>query len=70
MLEFKITKKIAVISDRGGGWNLELNRIKWNNGLEKLDLRPWNEDHSKCGKGLTMTDEEVSTLCGVLEGII
>lgn len=70
MIEHKIIEQIAVISERTGGWKLELNRVKWNNGLEKLDLRPWNEDHSKCSRGLTLTDEEAATLCGVLEGIL
>lgn len=70
MIEHKIIEQIAVISERTGGWKLELNRVRWNNGTEKLDLRPWNEDHSKCSKGLTLTDEEAATLCGVLEGIL
>lgn len=70
MIEHKIIEKIAVISERTGGWKLELNRVKWNNGMEKLDLRPWNEDHSKCSKGLTLTDKEAAILCGVLEGIL
>lgn len=70
MVEFKIVQKIAVISEKNGGWKLELNRVKWNNQTEKLDLRTWNGEHSRCGKGITLSDEEAVALCAVLEGIV
>ena len=70
MVEFKIVQRIAVIGEKNNGWKLELNRVKWNNLAEKLDLRTWNEDHTRCGKGITFSEEEAATLCAVLEGLI
>ena len=34
----------------------------------KYDLREWNPDHSRMGKGITLTDEEVETLKAILNG--
>ena len=68
MIEYKITEHIATISQRGE-WYLELNRVKWNNGEEKLDLRAWSSDHLKCSKGITLTNGEAKTLRGALAEI-
>lgn len=68
MIEYKITEHIATISQRGE-WYLELNRVKWNNKEEKLDIRAWNADHTKCGKGITMTEDEAKALKDALEKI-
>lgn len=70
MNDFKIIKKIAVIGEKSGGWRLELNVVKWNPHPEKLDLRSWNQDHTRCGKGITLTEAEATTLCAALEGIV
>lgn len=51
----EIVEQLLVIEERNAGWNLELNLIKWNGGEPKYDIRPWNEDHSRSGKGLTLT---------------
>lgn len=51
----EIVEQLLVIEERNAGWNLELNLIKWNDGEPKYDIRPWNEDHSRSGKGLTLT---------------
>ena len=32
------------------------------------DRREWNPDHSRMGKGITLTDEEVETLKAILNG--
>ena len=68
MGEYKIIRQIAVIGKKGS-WNLELNVVKWKEHPEKLDLRSWNDDHTKCGKGITLSDEEAESLCTVLEEI-
>lgn len=67
-LEFEITKHIAVIKE--GKWNLELNKVIWNDNPEKYDLRTWNKDHTIPGKGVTMTQEDATKLYEALEGII
>lgn len=57
----EIIKCIGTVKD-DGEWKLELNLVSWNNQKPKYDLRPWNSDHSKCGKGVTMSEEELTTL--------
>lgn len=69
IINFEIVELIAKIGE-AGKWNLELNRVSWNGKPPKYDLRAWSEDHSKCGKGVTLTEEEVRALKYVLEGIV
>ena len=57
-LKFEITERIGVLSENAKGWTKEL----------KYDLREWNPDHSRMGKGITLTDEEVETLKAILNG--
>lgn len=65
-MEYKIIERISTISKRGI-WFLELNIVQWGENQPKLDLRTWNEDHSKCGKGITLTNEESKTLLLALQ---
>ncbi|MGN0714932.1 MAG: YdbC family protein [Anaerovoracaceae bacterium] len=66
-MEFKIIDQIAVISRRGT-WSLELNVVKWGEHEPKYDLRTWNDDHSKCSKGITLTENEAGVLLNALTG--
>lgn len=61
MIEYEIEEHIGVI-DENGSWRTELNRISWKGRPAKLDLRSWNEDRSRIGKGLTLTDEAAKKL--------
>ena len=47
---------------------MEVNKVSWNEREPKYDLREWNPDHSRMGKGITLTDEEVETLKAILNG--
>lgn len=47
---------------QGRGWATEINKVSYNGREAKWDIRPWNEDHSKMGKGITLTDEEMLVL--------
>lgn len=58
----EVKKHLAVLSVRPKGWQQELNFVSWNKEEPKYDIRPWNEDHSKCGKGITLTEEEMKNL--------
>ncbi len=50
-----------------GTWHKELNLIKWGDHEPKYDLRPWNDDRSKMGKGITLTKEELNYLRSSLQ---
>ncbi len=58
----EIIKHIAVISESESGWKKELNLVSWNGQEPKLDIRSWNQDHSCCSKGTTLTTEEFEAL--------
>ena len=64
--KYEIIKSIAVLSTEKSGWTKELNLIAWNGKTPKYDLRSWSPDHQKMGKGVTLSDEEISALKAVL----
>lgn len=61
-IKYEIVEKIAVLSTTEKGWSKELNLVSWNEREPKFDLRDWNEEHDKMGKGITLTKEEVERL--------
>lgn len=65
-LKYEIINQIGVISTSTSGWNTELNRISWNGNEPKYDLRSWSPDHSKMGKGITLSEEELIALAELL----
>ena len=67
--KYEITKRIAVLSENGK-WTKELNKVSWNGRPEKYDLRDWNHDDNKIGKGITLTEEELNNLKQVLVSIL
>ena len=66
-IKYEIIKTIGVLSTSASGWKKELNLISWNEREPKYDLRDWSADHSKMGKGVTLSAEELSALRGLLE---
>ena len=52
MAEFKyeIIERIAILSGTGE-WTKELNKISWNDRPVKYDLRDWNQEKNRMGKG-------------------
>lgn len=67
---FDIITRLGVISERtdfeGNRWSKEVNMVAWNNREPKVDIREWNEDHSRMGRGLTLTTDEEEMLCMIL----
>ena len=64
--KFEIVKTIACISTEKNGWTKELNLVSWNGRAPKYDLRSWSPDHQKMGKGVTLSEEEISALKAAL----
>lgn len=64
MAEFKyeITEEIGVLGENARGWTKELNMISWNGSKPKYDIRDWAPDHSRMGKGVTLSEDEFETL--------
>lgn len=58
-LEYKIVCGVGSISKSTKGWNKEFNIVKWGENEPKIDIREWNDDHTRMGKGITLTMEEL-----------
>lgn len=61
-VSFEIVERLVVLKDRKPAWDLELNLVAWNGGEPKYDIREWNEEHTRCGKGVTLELEELQKL--------
>ena len=59
---FEIEESLLVLSENEKGWTKELNRVSFNGAPAKYDLRTWSPDHSKMGKGITLSNEEFQVL--------
>lgn len=66
-IKFEIVKEIGVLSESAKGWTKELNLVSWNDGAPKYDLRDWDTDHEKMGKGVTLTEDEARKLKELLD---
>ena len=64
--KFEIINEIGVLSSTKKGWTLELNRVSWNGKEPKYDIRQWSPDHTKMGRGVTLTEEELRNLAKLL----
>lgn len=62
---------VTVYKDYGsfgdGKWQKHLTLSSWYDGEPKYDLRAWNEDMSKYGKGITLTDSDLYDLLNLIE---
>ena len=65
-IKSKIIKNIGVLSTNEKGWAKELNVVSWNDQEPKYDIRVWNPDHTRMGKGTTLSQEELDQLRLVL----
>ncbi|NMA34284.1 MAG: hypothetical protein GX940_07015 [Clostridiaceae bacterium] len=61
-LKYEIKKSIGVIGEGTKGWKKEVNLVSWNERKPKLDIRDWDENHEKMGRGITLSRSEVEEL--------
>ena len=66
-IKFEIKEHIGVLSESSKGWKKELNLVSWNDGTPKYDLRDWDPEHEKMGKGITLTEDEIKALKTLLD---
>lgn len=72
-IKCEVLEKCGVVSERSGGYSLELRYVKWNGGDEKYDIRMWHtkDDGTEvCGKGITLSGEELESLYEIIKGMI
>lgn len=56
---YEIVAHIATLEEFASGWTQEFNIVRWNGNEGKFDIRPWNSDHTKCGRGITLFKYEM-----------
>lgn len=64
--KYEIVEHIGTLSESAKGWTKELNRISWNGGEPKYDIRDWAPEHEKMGKGITLSEDEMEKLKDLL----
>lgn len=65
-IKFEIKETLGILSESSRGWRKELNLVSWNDKEPKYDLRDWDNEHKKMGKGATLTAEELKRLKEIL----
>ena len=65
-IAYEIQENIAVLSNTGS-WTTELNLISWNGAAPKYDIRKWNADHTRMGKGVTLSEDEMTALLEAMQ---
>ena len=63
---YEVTERIAVLSTNARGWERQLNMVR-NGNPPKYDIRDWSPDGSRMAKGISLTEEELKTLKGILD---
>ena len=64
---YEVTERIAVLSTNARGWERHMNRVGGNGTPPKYDIRDWSPDGSRMAKGISLTEEELKTLKGILD---
>lgn len=68
-MKFEIKEQLGYISESPKGWKKELNLISWSEREPKYDIRDWDPNHEKMGKGVTLTINELKELKDLLNGM-
>lgn len=68
---YEIIEEIGQVGKpTASGWSTRLNLISWNGGSPKLDIRSWNEDMSRMGKGVSFSKEDAKDLAILLNSYL
>ena len=65
-IKYEIKESYGELSTSPKGWTKELNLISWNGAAAKFDIREWDPNHEKMGKGVTLTPTEAEALYELL----
>lgn len=65
-IQYNIEKALGMLSENKSGWKREVNLISWNGAEPKIDIRDWAPDHSKMGKGISLSSTEAQVLMQIL----
>mgnify|MGYP003571508901 CR=1 FL=1 len=65
-IKYEITTELGKLSETESGWAKEANLVSWNGRDPIYDIRTWNRDHTRLGKGITLTKAEAAALRDIL----
>ena len=65
-IKYEVVKHIGVLSEGNNGWKKEVNLVSWNDRPAKYDIRDWDENHEKMGKGITLSETEMQNLVDLI----
>ena len=68
-ITWDVKKILGTIGEGNGGWKKEVNIVSWNERAPKIDIRPWDGEHKKMGKGITLSKDEVLKLKEILNSL-
>ena len=65
-IKYEIVKELGKLSSMDSGWAKEINLVSWNDREPVYDIRTWNADHDRMGKGVTLSASEIKELAAIL----
>lgn len=71
-IKYEVLEECGLVAKRSGDYELKLRYISWNGKDPKYDIRPWkvnDEGEEICGKGITLSGEELETLGNLIKGM-
>ena len=69
-IDCDIIESYGKFSEGNKSWNKEVNLVSWNGRPAKIDIRSWQKDHQRCGKGIAVTRAEAEELVKLLSKIL
>lgn len=70
-IKYEIVQSIGILSTNPkSNWSKEFNLISWNSSEPKYDIREWNSEHNRMGKGITFTKEELLELKKLIDKVL
>lgn len=65
---YEIVEELGSLGFRGA-WETKVRKVSWNGAEPKIDIRPWNEDDTRMGKGVSLSEAEAQSLLEVLKSL-
>ena len=70
-IDFKIIKELGILYENPNddGWDKVVNIVSWGGKAPKLDIRSWNKDRTRMGKGVTLSKSELEEFIDMVKDI-
>ena len=68
-INYQIVRHLGVVAHGSKGWSTQVNLVSWNDNPVVLDIRSWNYDQTKFGKGITFSADEASRLNQIISSL-